>query len=33
MGVSINSFNEHMKRAMQKYRRIFTWSVTRNNQI
>jgi RNA polymerase sigma-70 factor (ECF subfamily) len=24
MGVSINSFNEHMKRAMQKYRRIFT---------
>lgn len=24
MGLSINSFNEHMKRAMQKYRRIFT---------
>jgi len=24
MGVSINSFNEHMKRAMQKYRKIFT---------
>jgi RNA polymerase sigma factor (sigma-70 family) len=24
MGVSINSFNEHMKRAMQKYRRVFT---------
>lgn len=24
MGMSINSFNEHMKRAMQKYRRIFT---------
>jgi len=24
MGVSINSFNEHIKRAMQKYRRIFT---------
>jgi RNA polymerase sigma factor (sigma-70 family) len=23
MGVSINSFNEHMKRAMQKYRRVF----------
>ncbi|SEW35018.1 RNA polymerase sigma-70 factor, ECF subfamily [Chitinophaga sp. YR573] len=24
MGVSVNSFNEHMKRAMQKYRRVFT---------
>lgn len=24
MGMSINSFNEHMKRAMQKYRKIFT---------
>ncbi|WP_177230503.1 RNA polymerase sigma factor [Chitinophaga sp. CF118] len=34
MGVSINSFNEHMKRAMQKYRRIFTLeSVTKNHHI
>ncbi|SEW21102.1 RNA polymerase sigma-70 factor, ECF subfamily [Chitinophaga sp. YR573] len=23
MGISVNSFNEHMKRAMQKYRKLF----------